>query len=568
MKAGLSLRIARAFAFGRHIPPGQLARRAALDARRRLFDRIGWPDFSRENAPPRRDNPPLPLFSPRGGQVTVGLEGLAFTFLSKTVAMRDAIDWAGPGLGGEHQLWRMNLHYMEYLETIDDGRLIDLVNQWIAGNRLGAGAWRDSWNSYALSLRAVVWMQQIAQRGDKKLPAETLAPILASLAGQLRFLRQNLETDLGGNHLIKNIKALAWGAAFFNGPESDAWRATALRLLKREIARQILADGAHYERSPAYHAQVFADLLECRQVLGDAAPELDKALAGMAQTLADLAHPDGMIAQFNDAGLTMAYAPGECLAAYAQVFGQAPAPRSVFAMKQAGYFGRRAGGDYLLVDCGRIAPDDLPAHGHGDVLSFEWSVAGQRIIVDPGVFEYIAGPRRHWSRSALAHNTLCVEGADQADFFGAFRCGRRPNVTLRRFEPRADGFALEGSHDGFAYLPGAPTHVRRFEADAAGVTIFDRVEGGGRRSASVRFLFHPDVAVTRKSGKVLLQCKAAFIEMTSDLPIVIDEGFWWPDMGVERKTRFARIDLAGGIKSATSAFRIIRDGVADKGEVS
>ncbi len=42
----------------------------------------------------------------------------------------------------------------------------------------------------------------------------------------------------------------------------------------------------------------------------------------MAQAAVDLAHPDGHVALFNDAGLTMAYSPGECLDAYARLYGQ------------------------------------------------------------------------------------------------------------------------------------------------------------------------------------------------------------------------------------------------------
>jgi uncharacterized heparinase superfamily protein len=51
----------------------------------------------------------------------------------------------------------------------------------------------------------------------------------------------------------------------------------------------------------------------------------------------------------------------------------------------------RTQSSYLVADCGRISPADLPAHGHGDVLSSERSVKGHRIIVDQGVYEYFAG---------------------------------------------------------------------------------------------------------------------------------------------------------------------------------
>ena len=163
-----------------------------------------------------------------------------------------------------------------------------------------------------------------------------------------------------------------------------------------------------------------------------APPALDEALKAMAQPTADLAHPDGGPAEFNDAGLTMAYAPAQCLAAFAKLIKQTAAPAPVFAYPDAGYFGRREGGDYFVADCGRIGPDALPAHAHGDILSFELSIAGERIVVDPGVYEYVDGPRRRAARAAASHNTLCFDGLDQAEFFGAFRCARRPNVELAR----------------------------------------------------------------------------------------------------------------------------------------
>ena len=454
---------ARAVAFGRHIPPSKLARRIGLSVRRKLRDHWVVDEPTDASPPDRAPSPPWPLFAAREGMIDPHGDVALFTFLGHVEKLRiPDIDFSRPGRGPEFQLWRMNLHYMEYLEGVPDLLWAGLVGAWIDANppRL-RGAWKDSWNSYALSIRVVVWMQELVRRADR-LPAGVVARAEASLARQLRFLVDNLETDLGGNHLIKNIKALIWASAYFSGPEAARWRTIGVELLQAELAQQILDDGMHYERSPSYHCQVFADLLEIRHALGGdpLGGNLDDALHRMAQVTADLTHPDGRVALFNDAGLDMAYAPAECLSVYELLFKRRPAPRQVFALERAGYFGLRTDGSYFIVDCGRIAPDDLPAHGHGDILSFEWSVAGQRIIVDQGVFEYISGERRRRSRTAESHNTLCFEGADQADFFGAFRCGRRPNVKILKYEPSEDGFVLEGTHDGFAHLDGAPRHIR------------------------------------------------------------------------------------------------------------
>jgi len=458
------------------------------------------------------------------------LEGNSFTFLNRSHRMGEGVDWTAPSLLPQDQLWRMNLHYQEYLEEVDDARFLELVADWIAQNPAGRpGAWRDSHNAYALSLRVVVWMQQLARR---RIAEPARARIVASLAEQMLFLEENLETDLGGNHLIKNIKALAWASAFFGGAASIRWRAKALSLLQAAIEEQILADGVHYERSPSYHAQVFADLMECRHALGASPAALDEALKAMAQATADLAHPDGGPAQFNDAGLTMAYAPGECLAAFEAMFKQTIAPAASFAYPQAGYFGRREGGDYFIADCGRIGPDALPAHAHGDVLSFELSIARQRIVVDPGVHEYIGGPRRRASRSATSHNTLCFDGLDQAEFFAAFRCARRPNVTVRELVCEPNRLVLEGTHDGF----GRARHVRRFEQTSGALKILDRISGAPS-AARARMLLHPEVEIELDGVCAELRRGQAYLQLRANVEIQCEGAVWWPDMGRERATK-------------------------------
>jgi uncharacterized heparinase superfamily protein len=542
------------------MPLRKLVRRTRLETRRRLRDRFGVGASVPTTRPTRKVTPPEPLFSPRRCGVEQDARGLQFTFLNRTVMMPGAmINWDAPSRAAADLLWRMNLHYMEFLEGIDDATWMRLVAAWIADNpQSKRGAWRDSWNSYALSLRVVVLMQELVRRGARLSPT-LAAQVEASLAEQLAFLEYNLETDLGGNHLIKNIKALVWASCYFDGHPAQRWRDAGLRLLARELDRQILPDGMHSERSASYHAQIFADLMECRHAIG-ADPldgRLDNALARMAQVTADLAHPDGGPVLFNDSGLSMANAPAACLDVYERLTGRRPEAKRLFALKDAGYFGLRTEGQYLVVDCGRIAPDDLPAHGHADVLSFEWSVAGERLIVDQGVFEYFAGERRQLSRGAASHNTLCFDGADQAEFFGSFRCGRRPNVSVRRYEAGADSFVLEGSHVGFRNLVGQPVHVRRFEADQQSVRIIDRLEGAPRVGARIGLLLHPDVVLEMEGPSVRLSRASARARLQSSRPIAIEDAVWWPDMGCELTTRRLVLRLEPGEHTAETVLEIL-----------
>ena len=328
-------------------------------------------------------NPPPPLFEARTERVDTAERKLRARFLGKSFGLRGAIDWRMPG---EFELTRMNLHYMEFLEALDDEDFERVVDDWIECNRLDArGSWRIAWNSYVVSLRAVVWMQQLALRRER-LSARTQERMRASLGEQLRFLERHLELDIGGNHLIKNAKALLWAGACFEGAEAERWSRRGAQLLARELDEQVLADGMHYERSPSYHAQVFADLGECAHVAPTPLREaLLTKLADMAQVLVDFTHADGLTSLFNDGGLHMSYSTPQCLAAFEKLGGVRPQPRDLVALPEAGYFGARNHDTLFIADCGAIGPEHLPAHGHGDTLAFEWTLDGRRVIVDAGV---------------------------------------------------------------------------------------------------------------------------------------------------------------------------------------
>ena len=551
----MSGRLSRQIAFGRRIPLRQIGRRLWLALRRRAEGRLR--PWLAATGVARAAAPPLPLFPARAGGARRTDSGWAFRFLSRDLAMAAAVDWSAPDRSAASQLWRMNLHYMEYLEALDDEAFRDLVAQWIADNPPYApGSTGDGWNAYALSLRVVVWMQQVAARLER-LPPAFVALAERSIAAQLVYLERHLETDIGGNHLIKNIKALVWAGAFFAGPQAEAWRRRGLALLKRELGRQTLIDGVHYERSPSYHAQVLADLAEIRHALGPdpMTKTLDEVLPWMAQPLADLTHPDGLPALFNDAGLSMAYPPGRCL----EAAGGGSAAQPVFAYDDAGYYGMRTERLYLVADMGPIGPPELPAHAHGDVGSFELSVGGNRLVVDQGVFEYVAGERRRRSRTAASHNVLHIEGGDQAEFFGAFRCGRMPEVSAE-YEPLADGFRLRGRHDGYAGLSGAPVVERVIEAGPGRISFEDRILGGSGVRAAISLLLHPEARIDASSGPLTVSRDGAGFVLEFDLEPFIEEAVYWPDMGVELPTQRIRLRLPPDCHEARWQLRLFWNG--------
>ena len=520
-----------------HTRPRQLLERVRRIVRARLHDvHPGVAALRCRGATSElSESAPLPLFAARTERVDSSERKLRARILGKTFGLRGVIDWRAVG---EFELTRMNLHYMEYLEALDDEDFARVVEDWIDCNRLDErGAWRCAWNSYVVSLRVVVWMQQLALRRDR-LGAATQERMRDSLGVQMRFLERHLELDVGGNHLIKNAKALLWSGACFEGDEALRWSRLGERILTRELSEQVFADGMHYERSPSYHAQVFADLVECARIARPALRDpLSARLRDMAQVLVDLTHADGAPSLFNDGGMHMSYSTEQCLAAYERIGGVRPEPRDVFALPDAGYVGARNEESLLIADCGALGPNHLPAHGHGDALAFEWTLYGKRVIVDAGVHEYERGALRDEARSTRSHNTVTLDDRDQSEFWAAFRVGRRARVELHRFETLGRGFVLEAAHDGYSHLAGAPRHVRRFIVGRDSVVVDDEVQGGARQSVRARLMLHPDARVESVAQGLAIRIGDLSVLVEARHPMLVADAFWCPDFGVRLPTK-------------------------------
>lgn len=459
--------IARTLRTLRHLRPEQVLRRlwyrgrlpwfktAAYD--RRLGESGGAPlAFPRVNWPGDPDEGRRIL----AGRITlVGLEG-------------DAHGWDD---AGKPLLWRFTLHYFEWLPHLaalgEDGRAAAraLVSDWLDRfDRFHPVAWHP----YPLSLRLFAWLA-FAPWLTEGAEAAFTARFHRALHRQARHLSRVWERDVAGNHLVKNLKAQAVAATCL--PGLDALAAPALAALAREIDRQVLADGCHYERSPSYHLQVLTDLRELAALLPNPPAFLAGAVDRMEPTLSFFRHGDGALALFND---------GSADAVEAQA--EPPA-----ALPDAGYWRLAAGPALVLVDCGPTCPDDLPAHAHADPLSFEFSVGADRIVVNTGTYAYQDTRWRNVFRGTPAHSTLSVDDGDSAEVYSAFRLGRRP----RRFDVQAEGNHFVGLHDGWRRF--GITHQRGIDLTETALKGWDEVsrpDGDQRHQITARFHLHPSVA--------------------------------------------------------------------------
>ena len=392
------------------------------------------------------------------------------------------------------QLWKFHLHYWDWAwglaQDVDRprGRAVfdRLLTSWFDQTRFGHG---DEWSPYVVALRAWSWCGQYDQmvRGS-----DIDEQFVSSLGLHARFLKWHLEKDVGGNHLIKNLKALV-GLSVFLGNHRLFTRT--MRRLEREVTRQVLSDGGHFERAPAYHCQVLGDLADLEGLLGDGCPKwLSKAVQDMRTWLGLVLLPDGTVPLFNDGypvdrTLLQALAPGPV------------SSPGLTLLPESGLAVLRRGDLFVLADVGLPCPDELPAHSHADTLAF-WFYAGMtRLVGECGTSTYEAGPVRARERGTAAHSTVQVDGADSTEVWGAFRAGRRARPTVLHTACDATKVVLVASHDGYRFLSGRPIHTRTWVLTGTDLRIVDDVLGHGEHDIAIRLHGTPQHVVSTTSEK-------------------------------------------------------------------
>ena len=538
--------------------PAQVVHRARLRVQRKALHR--WPNVGRRlcSGPDPAaavgwpsDYRPIDARIPGHWPTLAVLRTRGIRLLGVSKRLGDPLDWEQAKMP---LLWRLHLHYWDWAWglTADtdraDARAIfaGLWRSWTTASSFGRG---DAWLPYPVALRAWSWC---GLYHDLVAGSDLEHSYIRELSVHTGFLRRHLETDVGGNHLIKNLKALAGLAVFF---ADDRLLRFALRQLVRQLPEQVLSDGGHYERSPAYHCQVLADLIDVDALIraaGHAAvPDLTTAIAQMRRWLGCVLGPDAKLPMLNDGypvadGLLDALRPG-------------PPPDSpLLRMSATGLVRANVGAWYLLADAGAPCPDGLTGHAHADTLGCLVYAFGAPLLVDTGTSTYEPGAVRDYERSTAAHNTVEVDGADSTEVWGAFRAGRRARVHRLVTQHEADGVSIEAEHDGFRALSGRPCHRRRWQLTKAGLRVDDLVIGRGDHSVAVHWHLAPGAAVRLEAGEaVATTARGAFhIRITASCPVQLTVGTGQLAVGYQRTTGApvltCRMDAALPVRITTS----------------
>ncbi len=499
--------IERTLATSRHLKPSQVIYRIIYTLRpvaslkKKSFKGEVFKNFSLFPIPVYNQ-----LFKIEDDRYTVQLLNLEKTYFPK-------INWADLEYG---RLWNYNLQYADFLKQEDlsievrKHLILDLY-KWLYDGKLSP-------EPYPASLRI---MNVIRFLQEHQYAVQYSQQILDGLYSELHYLSGRIEYHLSGNHLLENGFALMMGGAFLN---QRKFFQTGKNILKKEMAEQILDDGAHYERSPMYHSLMLFRVLETVFYLSDDSDlnhSLKEYASRMISWLRNMTFGNGSFAHFNDS--TDGVAPG--LVEILKLAGNCDVPADLeIPLSDSGYRKFKSKDFELIVDVEGIKPVHQPGHAHADPLSFILHSSNQPVIVDPAISTYEAGERRNWERSSKAHNVATVQDENSADAWRAFRVGRRPEVTLLKDTNHELYARLEYKTRSGKFLK----QERIIAVEEHLITINDRVLAD--EAATGRLYFAPSVSVEsndQNSVQLSSDCSISF-EGISDLSIFTyryNEGF-------------------------------------------
>lgn len=315
------------------------------------------------------------------------------------------------------------------------------------------------------------------------------AAVMARLVADARLLSAAIPAEEMDARALTALKGLV--AASVALPTQATYLTRAMRLLPMEIARQVLPDGCHAERSPAAQLSALQDLTEIRVLLQAALAQppaaLGSAIERMAPALRALRHGDGGLALFNGAR-EESPALIDLVLTQAGRGGRAPA-----GLTESGFQRLQAGRSVLLVDCGPPPPRGIDRLAHAGTLSMELSVGRERLIVNCGPAPLSGGAWHDAARATAAHSTLVIADTNSSELKPT-GLGRVPTAVDAQRQEANGAHWLETSHDG--YKPLGAVHHRRFYMTETGEDIRgeDSVDAPGPLPFVVRFHLHPAVA--------------------------------------------------------------------------
>ena len=430
---------------------------------------------------------------------------------------------------GDHKIiWELNRH--QHLVLLAQATEItgnvkyheEIVRQlelWLEQNPYERGI---NWASaLEVAFRALSWIW-IFHIAGKRFSAEFRRRFLIAISQHGCFLEDNLSVYFSPNtHLLGEALTLhAIGALFPQFPKASKWKALGSEWTRKQMDFQIRPDGSHFEQSSYY--QVYATDMFLFHLLLD--PDVSLAykerLGKMADYVDALLGPQREIPLFGDDDGGRFFSPYGRKTAYgratlatasvlldrdygydeAELYEQGVwwlSPRLLRTMSRERQHNRSH--DLQFPDAGVSTGIRNEAsivfkwggfgyggagHSHADLLSLTVRLGDEELLLDPGTYTYMASAQdRDWFRSVSAHNTVRVDGGNQATPETPFRWGSKPQVTS------VDAWTAIATYGGIS-------HRRQVNLSRAGlIVVIDEISGTSGDSFVEQF-WHTGVEVT------------------------------------------------------------------------
>jgi hypothetical protein len=425
------------------------------------------------------------------------------------------VPYLDPARAGDHKIvWELNRH--QHLVVLAQALLLsgdkrfetELLTQfesWESGNPFQRGINWASALEVAFRALSWIWVYHLTGAG---WDARFRRRFLLSLYRHGCHLARNLSIYFSPNtHLLGEAVALhALGVLFPAFPCAGEWASTGAGLVREQMRAQVRDDGSHFEQSTYY--QIYAvDLFLLHDVLAPQPEQFRRKLGAMAEFLhtlhtpaltlpflgdddgGRLFHPYGPRNRFGVATLAACAArlgrpglrlPGDSSGPEAHWWLPDPPSPAVHPdvgassrlFQQAGIAVLSAGDSRIVVDAGPFGPGN-GGHSHSDTLSVVAFCADRELLIDPGTYSYTDPVWRDRFRGSAAHNTVRLDGRDQAVPSGLFSWQDHPEVEILAWQPgkRLDALDAVCRYGGFRHT----RRVRFHKPDR--LWILDELEG-------------------------------------------------------------------------------------------
>jgi hypothetical protein len=412
---------------------------------------------------------------------------------------------------------------------------VEQMLTWIEQNPTGIGInWQSS---LEIAIRTISWLWTLFFLLKSEALTESAAQIIGtSLFAQLAHIHRHTSLYSSPNtHLIGEATALFIAGLVF---ADDKWIEAGAAILARESEKQFWPDGVYAENSSYYHCYALDFYLQAcilaRQNGFPLAETIPAKIQAMLNVVMHLTRPDGTVPLLgdDDGGRALAlkqqtyrsfrdalcvgsvlfrredfkkqcgsfaqeafwYFGAGALDAFRSLAASAPSDCHLYC-PSAGYLVQRTGWDssdsYLGFDFGGLGML-TGGHSHADALSVNLFGGGKELLVDPGTYVYNGAPEwRRYFRSTAAHNTVVVDGRDQAVMSGTFSWGTKVDCSGSRSTGLPVDY-VEGEHRGYGSL--GITH-RRAVVQVPGEywILLDELRGAGSHTFDFHFHFGPEV---------------------------------------------------------------------------